>query len=128
MEEFVLVVLTFWPITLGVLATLKVMTGVTKSSSLDAEGDEEAGSNIGVVATRVHDNVEKSTVSMQTSIHKVEQQISDLQVRQPPGNTRTALCGFAIEMSRGYACRPVRAVRYRRSEFGVEERGRASTC
>ena len=62
------------------MATLRVLTGVTKHSALDAsEGDEEASGALGAVAASVHTDVEKSTDAMRSTVHKVENQIVDLQ-------------------------------------------------
>ena len=78
LEEFILLCATVWPVLLGIMATLRVLTGVTKHSALDAsEGDEEASGALGAVAASVHTDVEKSTDAMRSTVHKVENQIVD---------------------------------------------------
>ena len=78
-EEFILVIITVIPVALGTVATLHVLTGVTKSE-LDAQegGDVEAGDFSGVTAA-VHKDIDDSTASVTASVSKVEKQIVDLQ-------------------------------------------------
>ena len=63
-EEFVMLVFTMWPVMLGIMATLRVVTGVTKTDMLDAgdeEGEEEGGASMSGLSKSMHTDIEKST-------------------------------------------------------------------
>jgi len=77
-EEFLLLLFTLWPLSLGAIATLHVLTGHERSSLDAASGDEESG-DVGSIAKSMHNEVANSTEAMQTCIFKVETQIVDLQ-------------------------------------------------
>jgi hypothetical protein len=76
-EEFIMLLCFVVPAFLGLSATLRVLTGVTKSG-LDAQADLESG-ELGAVAGIVHKDVEESTTAMQAGMNKVESKIVDLQ-------------------------------------------------
>ena len=79
LEEFILLGLTVWPVLLGLMATLRVLTGATKSSTFDASEEDEERPTLGSYASSLHLGVEKSTDEMKSTVNKVENQIVDLQ-------------------------------------------------
>ena len=73
---------TVWPVYLGIMATLRVITGVTKTDMLDADDGDEEGGGSGSVAglsKSMHSDIEKSTKDVHSYVQKVEAQINDLQ-------------------------------------------------
>merc|ERR1711871_1332113 len=79
-EEFIMLLATLFPLWLGLIATLRVLTGATRSTALDAaDADDRGGAGFDAMAASVHVDVEKSTEAMAVCVHKVEQQIADLQ-------------------------------------------------
>ena len=59
-----MLVFTMWPVMLGIMATLRVVTGVTKTDMLDAgdeEGEEEGGASMSGLSKSMHTDIEKST-------------------------------------------------------------------
>ena len=73
-EEFIMLLCAIFPICLGFVASLQVLTGQQRSG-LDAE---HAG-DLGELGASLHHDVEESTHTLQTNMTKVEQQITDLQ-------------------------------------------------
>ena len=71
LEESVMVCFALWPLSLGLMATLRVLTGATKHAAFDAAIDAEAGAGVAAVAASMHLDLKKSTSSMTTCVSKV---------------------------------------------------------
>lgn len=78
-DEFVMVVLFLWPFCLGVIASLRAMTGVDTKADEDDDEGSTGGPGNGAVAASIHADVEKSTETMTSSVQKVEKHLDDLQ-------------------------------------------------
>ena len=77
-EEFIMLVLFIIPVSMGFVATLHVLTGVTKSE-LDAQQEDIESGDMGAVTAAIHKDMEDSSASVTASVSKVEQQIVELQ-------------------------------------------------
>lgn len=103
LEEFVMVVLTMWPLWHGMIATLRMLTGANPQTS---EGeDNDAGHGLDAVSASMHADVERSTEMVQSSVHKVEQQIIDLQRAHDArfADLHKDLAGIVWELSKSRA-------------------------
>ena len=102
LEESVMVCFALWPLSLGLMATLRVLTGATKHAAFDAAIDADAGDGVAAVAASMHLDLQKSTSSMTLCVSNVEQQIVELQKSH---DTRFAdmhkdLAGIVWELSK----------------------------
>ena len=93
-----MLVFTMWPVMLGIMATLRVVTGVTKTDMLDAgdeEGEEEGGASMSGLSKSMHTDIEKST----KDVHS-KQQPSTAKQRQakphPLSHTRLLLLSLCL--------------------------------
>ena len=107
-EEFVMLVFTMWPVMLGIMATLRVVTGVTKTDMLDAgdeEGEEEGGASMSGLSKSMHTDIEKSTKDVHSKA-AIQQQPGTAKQRQAKPHPSLTHPACSCSRFRLYRLRP----------------------
>ena len=103
-----MLVFTMWPVMLGIMATLRVVTGVTKTDMLDAgdeEGEEEGGASMSGLSKSMHTDIEKSTKDVHSKA-AIQQQPGTAKQRQAKPHPSLTHPACSCSRFRLYRLRP----------------------